>query len=192
MPYSRCALGSTPALYRTVEKRLAIGPLCAMSKKLDKLGMSSYIDNMSNIQDITDPRPGLTFREKSLWVILLSTILVYGYYFWRSFTLGSAHAVQVAALFVEVVFLLVAIQIVGHILIALRTRPECADERDRSISLSSTRNAYFVFIWGVWFALAVAFRSFGTFWTVQAILLLPVLAEIVRCASQLVYYRRGV
>ncbi len=147
---------------------------------------------MSNIPDTQEPRAPLTFREKSLWVVVLSTSVVYAFYFWRAVSIGSAEPWRVGGLFVEAVILLVALQIAGQIAIALRSHPERDDERDRLIATAATRNAYWVLVAGAWLVIGVAVLSLGTFWAVHAMLLAIVLAELTRWASQLFYYRHGV
>lgn len=64
--------------------------------------------------------------------------------------------------------------------------------KDRQVAIVGARNAYYVLLIGVWGALTAAALSLGAFWFAHAALLAIVLAEITRCASQLVYYRRGV
>jgi hypothetical protein len=44
---------------------------------------------------------------------------------------------------------------------------------------------------GVWCTLGVAALQLGAFWFVHAGLFTIIAAEIVRCAAQLAYYRRG-
>jgi hypothetical protein len=125
-------------------------------------------------------------------VVVLSTAVVYAFYFWRAVAMGSAEPWRAGGLFVEAVILLVALQIAGQIAIAIRTRPEPDDERDRLIATAATRNAYWVLVVGAWGVIGVAVLSLGTFWSVHAMLLAIVLAELTRWGSQLFYYRHGV
>ena len=147
---------------------------------------------MTNKADTSEGRPGLTFHEKSLWISLLATIVLFSYYFWRAFSIGSAGAGHVGVLFVEVVILAIVIQIVCHIAVAIYKRPERTDERDRRIALAATRNSYYVLAVGAWCVLGVAVMSFGTYWIANALLLALVVADLSRLGSELAYYRRGV
>jgi hypothetical protein len=146
---------------------------------------------MSIKQDIAEPGPPLSFQEKSLWVTLLSTLVIYGGYFLRALTAGGDRE-QVGTLFVTVVGLLVFVQLAAHVVLAAHKRPEGKDERDRQIGLVAQRNAYYVLMTGIWLGLGVASMSLGRFWYAHALLFAVVIAEVTRCGSQLVYYRRGV
>lgn len=141
---------------------------------------------------IAEPPVGLSFREKSLWVTLVSTIAIYGYYFVRVLQIGDGNPVHAGVVFVGTVIVLIVTQAVTHAALALHKRPERADERDARIALVSTRNAYYVLAAGVWCALSICAMPVSTFWVAQAGLLALVVAEVVRCATQLVLYRRGV
>ncbi len=163
-----------------------------MSNILDIGAVSNILDTMSSKHVIADePGAGLTFKEKSLWVTLVSTVVIYAYYFWRAIELGEGEPGRVGGLFVGAVVLMILLQVVVTAALALHRRPEQTDERDRRIAQAGARNAYYVLMTGVWGALGVAALALGTFWLVHAALLAVVLGEITRCASQLVYYRRG-
>ena len=147
---------------------------------------------MSNKLSIADePGPGLTFREKSLWVQVVSTIVLYAYYFWRAVSIGDGDPGQAGALFGGVVVVMIVVQIIVHTVLARHRRPEDADERDRRVAIRGARNAYYVLMAGVWGALGLIAMTAKPFWVAHAALLAIVIAELVRCASQLVYYRRG-
>jgi hypothetical protein len=141
---------------------------------------------------IEESPPGLSFREKSLWISLLSTVAVYVYYFWRALAVGDRDPARAGMLFAMVVVLLIAVQVVGHVALAVHRRPEREDERDRRIATLAARNGYYVLMTGVWFGLGVAALSLGTFWYAHALLLAVVVAEVVKSGSQLVYHRRGI
>jgi hypothetical protein len=142
---------------------------------------------MSNKVDIAD-EPGMTFREKSLWTTLVSIVVLYAYYFWQ--VLRDSDPVRIGALFLQIVIAMIAVQIVVTAALAIHRRPEKPDERDRQIAMRATRYAYYVLMTGVWGALGAGAMSLGTFWVAHAALLAIVLAEVTRCAAQLVHYRR--
>jgi hypothetical protein len=163
-----------------------------MSKVLDTVAMSITLDIMSNKPVIADePTPGLSFKEKSLWVTVASTLAIYGYYFWRVIEIGNGNPARVGVVFAFVVIVMIIVQIVVHVALALHRRPERTDERDRQVAQKAARNAYYVLMTGVWGALSVAALSLGTFWCAHAVLLSIVVAEVARCGWQLYYYRRG-
>jgi hypothetical protein len=82
-------------------------------------------------------------------------------------------------------------QIAAHIFFALQARPEGADERDRGVDRLAQRNAYFVLFGSVWAVLGMALAAMAPLTLAYALVGAIVLAELVRFASQLVYYRRG-
>lgn len=163
-----------------------------MSKVLDIEVVSIIFDIMSNkLAMVDEPGPGLTFREKSLWVQIASTVVIYAYYFWRAVAIGETDPGQVGVLFGVVVVVMVAVQAVVHAALVRHRRPEVADERDRRIAVKAARNAYYVLMTGVWGALGLIALTAKPFWVAHAALLAIIVAELVRFASQLVYYRRG-
>lgn len=135
----------------------------------------------------------LSFQEKSLWLMFVSLIGAFGFYFK---TVLPAHAADVqphqVMLFVLAVALLVFLSIAGHILITIVDRRSEKDERDRSIGLKGTRNGSFVLATGVFLALCVAVFTNGNFVFTHVLLGFWVLAQLVEIASQLHLYRRGV
>ncbi|MFT3699987.1 MAG: hypothetical protein QM831_42980 [Kofleriaceae bacterium] len=141
---------------------------------------------MSNKPDT----PGLTFQEKSLWVQLVSTVVIYAVYFVLAVRMGEGDP-RVGVLFVGTVIAMAVVNAVVHAVLAVMKRPEKADERDRQISLRATKYSYAVLTVGVWCALTVCAMTLGTFWIAHVGLAAFILAEIVRFASQLVFYKRG-
>ncbi len=134
----------------------------------------------------------LSFQERSLWLMLLSLIAVFGFYF---VTVLPTDAVNVmphqVVLFVVAVVWLVIMQVAGHIVIAIIDRRSDTDERDRLIELKGTRNAAYVLATGVFLALCAALLTEGNFIFSHVLLGAWVLAQLVQIGSQLVLYRRG-
>lgn len=162
-----------------------------MSKVLDTGTMSIIFDIMSSKPVIAEEPVGLSFREKSLWVELVSMIAIYGAYFLRAFAIGDGQPWRVGALFAGAVVATIIVHSVVHAALALHKQPEHADERDRAIARRATQIAYFVLMTGVWGALGVAVLQAGAFWCAHAALLAVMIAEATRCAVELVLYRRG-
>jgi O-antigen/teichoic acid export membrane protein len=134
----------------------------------------------------------LSFRERSLWLMLLSLMGVFGFYFYtvlpsRALDVRPEHIV----LFVVAVVVLVIMQVVGHLAIALFERRAGEDERDRLIELIATRNAAYVLATGVFSALCTALLIKGNFVFIHVLLGAWVLAQVVEIVSQLVLQRRG-
>ena len=132
----------------------------------------------------------MSFREKSAAASLAITALTFAAYgAWvvqRAPSEGDAVAGLVGIIAVQIVA-----QIVAHILFALQARPEGVDERDRGVDRLAQRNAYFVLFGSVWAVLGMALSRAPTLTLAYALVATIVLAELVRFASQLVYYRRG-
>lgn len=135
----------------------------------------------------------LSFQEKSLWLLFVSLIGVFGYYF-ASVLPASTSIVtkQQIFLFATMVVILVAVQVAGHTLIAIRDQHTETDERDRLIELKGTRNAAYVLGTGVFLALCTALFTEGNFAFTHLLLGFWVLAQLVEIGSQLYFYRRGV
>ncbi|MDQ3069962.1 MAG: hypothetical protein M3R55_09570 [Acidobacteriota bacterium] len=140
---------------------------------------------------------GLSFQEKSLWLVLSSLVVAYGCYFYQAFAnmgpLDAAADVQPhqIALFTAAVVLLVIMQVAGHVVIAMVDRRSDTDERDRLIGLEGTRNGAYVLAAGVFCSLCVALATEGNFIFTHLLLGSWVLAQLVETASQLVLHRRG-
>ena len=132
----------------------------------------------------------MTFREKSAAASLAITALAFGAYgVWVSQS-GPAPAAAIGGL-VGIIILQILAQIIVHILFAIQARPEGVDERDRGVDRLAQRNAYFVLFGSVWGVLGMALIAMPALSIAYALVAVIVLAELVRFASQLVYYRRG-
>ena len=137
---------------------------------------------------------GLSFQEKSLWLIFVSLVGCFGFYFAvvlppdpdTSFVRPDQ-----VVLFAVAVGFLVIVQIVGHAVIAILDRRTETDERDRLIALKGSRNASFVLGTGVACSLWLAVITTGNFLFTHVLLAFWVLAELVGIATQLYLHRRG-
>ena len=134
----------------------------------------------------------LSFQEKSLWLVFLSLLAFFGFYFARALP-GAGRDVlpgQVA-LFVGATVALVVAQVVGHLVIAIMDRRTDADERDGRIALKGIRNGAYVLATGVFLALCAGLVTEGNFVFTHVLLGMWVLAQLVQTGSQLWLYRRG-
>lgn len=133
----------------------------------------------------------LSFKEKSLWVMLISLVSGFGFYFWTVMPLDAVNVrPNQVLMFILAVALLVAIQIVGHILIAIVDLRMETDERDQLIELKGTRNAAYVLASGVFLSLCVGLFTEGNFVFTHVLLAFWVLSQVVEIGSQLILYRR--
>ena len=142
----------------------------------------------------------LTFQEKSLWISLITTVVMFGIYFFLAFNIilnpdveGIPERFSIGALFTLVVIVVVIIEAVTHTLLAIINKPDKEDERAKLVSLKATRNGAIVLAIGVWLSFAsLAFSSMAPMLVAHLLLSSFILAEIVRFSSQLVYFRVGV
>ena len=136
-----------------------------------------------------------SFEEKSIWISLLTISLIFGYYFVRIVQMVSQDDINVAqsiVLLISVIVMVITVEVVFHIIIALRDRPQALDERDRMIELKATRNAYFVLVFGIFLPMAGIAAQVRPFIVAHVIMFIFVLSEITKFLTQLFYYRRGI
>ena len=149
----------------------------------------------------------MSFREKTAWACLLSTVAVYLPYFtyvfwlavWGELTIGLALSAFIGAVVIQV-----AIQIGFGVGIAIWTKQEPKDERDRAIDNRAVRIAYYVLVTSCFVAiphiyglvLIVNPHEIVTVFTVpifcQLLLFCFVIAEVTRFTVQVIGYRKGV
>lgn len=162
--------------------------------------------------DTDSLRVSMSFEEKSAWAVLLSTVLVWGFYFVAAVTLAVPPDVKPFPLFGFFIAAIVAqtvVLVVMHVAIALHAvvrRKELAqpDERDRLIAMRAERNANWVLSFGS-MSVALVLIWGGTFdalpmppWSMPApyvfghlLVVVFALAEVVNRVSQIIAYRRG-
>ncbi|MEA3225726.1 MAG: hypothetical protein U9Q07_07220 [Planctomycetota bacterium] len=136
-----------------------------------------------------------SFQEKSILISLVTISLIFGYYFLRIFRIAAQDEIDVTqsiVLLVSVIVMVVIVEIVFHIILALTTRQETKDERDRLIELKAIRNAYFVLAFGIFLPIACIAVSVRPFIVAHVIMFTFVVSEIAGFATQLFYYRRGI
>jgi hypothetical protein len=134
---------------------------------------------------------GLSFQEKSLWMMFVSLVAVFAFYFASVLPATALNVMpHQVVLFTVVVALLVIVQIAGHIVIAIADRRTDTDERDAMIELKGTRNASYVLATGVFLALCAALLTDGNFVFTHVLLGSWVVAQLVEIGSQLFLYRR--
>jgi hypothetical protein len=140
----------------------------------------------------------MSFREKSAWACLITTIAIWGPYFAYAFRLFTRehYADSIMTAFIVAVILSIVLNGGAHIAIAFHSRKEKKDERDIAIESKSYRNAYFVLIVLIWMVILAAplgtpARHFGPVFLSQMVLLCFVVAEAAKYLTTVVCYRRG-
>jgi hypothetical protein len=143
----------------------------------------------------------MSFREKSAWVCLVSTLVVFVPYFLMVAIIDMAGALKMGAivgLLIAAIFVQGAIAAAAMIAVAIHSGADNADERDRAVDLLSFRNGYFVLSVSLVSAICVmvfAPPAWAAHLTVplasQVFFGCFVAAEVVKYATQVVCYRRG-
>jgi hypothetical protein len=135
----------------------------------------------------------MPFREKSAWINLVCLLVA------LAFFVASFHEVM---MFLWAVLAFVGLQIVLHVT-AARLSPKEArtplDEREKLFRLKASRNAYVALVLGVLmvpFSLHIGYHHDSEPWffvhTMAYIAVVAVIfAELVRAASQIIYFRLG-
>lgn len=152
----------------------------------------------------------MSFKEKSAWISLFSTVLIFGYYFYHVVGLGSLPGSEVkgviASLALKTLILIIIVESVFHSMLAITNRKAAemgADERDKNIELRANNYGYTVLVIGVIFCLGrMIILEFNPEFTEHSSLQIPmltahillfslILSEVVRFAGQVIFYRRG-
>ncbi len=150
----------------------------------------------SDIYDIPRLEPVMPFREKSAWISLVVTLLVWGgYYFHVYIWPGDMHGLLAMQLFFAAIVITVIVQVLLHLLIAARAPADArspADERDQLIGLTATRWGFYALATGALLAVLTMHLGASKIDMAYGVLAALAFAEIARCAGVIVAYRRGV
>ncbi len=139
----------------------------------------------------------MSFREKSDWLSFISLCLL-GIYFAEVArgVLGGGHGggpYHYFALFWGLVAMLVAIQVVTHVVLAMRAPKDAQtpiDERERLIHMRALRPAYLVLLVGSFLTIGTLHMGFSTWQFAHCILFVIWIAELLRYGMRLYFYRR--
>ena len=141
----------------------------------------------------------MSFREKSDWLSFASLCLLAIYFFeiGRGVVVGSPGGgpYYYFKLFWWLVGLLIAIQVVTHSVLVLRSPKEAElplDERERLIHLRATPPAYFVLLVGAFLTIGTMHMGFTVWQFAHCILFVIWISELLRYGMRLYYYRRAV
>jgi hypothetical protein len=166
------------------------------SKKLDIGSMSRIFDFVSCKSVLCEESPPMnaSFEEKSVWITLLGMVAVFGGYFTiaaRMLAAGVREMPAFVALFAVATALLVIVLVAAHVAVAIASRPEGRDERDRLISWRAEHNSSWVLGVGVVSAIFALATPLDRVWVAHGLLVSLFLAEVASHVLQLYYYRRG-
>lgn len=139
----------------------------------------------------------MPFREKSAWIALVTTAVVYGIYFSRiapGLLSGPGGLPDAVGAFIATVIVLVVLQIILHVAaaaLAPREAQAARDERETLIELRALRAAFYVSqVGAVGVVAAVLWRGDAAF-IGNVVLLCMVAAELTRAGATVLDYRRG-
>lgn len=141
----------------------------------------------------------MLYREKSAWICLAITLLIFIPYFGHVLQLfvdGQLTTPVVLNYFLGALFAQAMLTIGAHVLISVRSKREQCDERDKAIEARSLRASYWVLTVALW-TLITCLPARTTGYTLtplfisQLLLLAWVLGELGKYIAQVVSYRRG-
>lgn len=135
------------------------------------------------------------FRVKSAGVSLVVILAIGSYFIANLLTLlPSEKAVPEGALSLTIITIILIAVVEAALQIVLfigAGRVEDQSERDQTIAAKASRNAYLVLTVGVFAAFASMFADFTPFEMGSLLMGAFLLAEFVKFASQIMYYRRS-
>lgn len=139
----------------------------------------------------------MSFHEKSRWIALIATLIVWGWYFIA--VLGVVRSEfpdtpYLMGMLIPVIIGLTVILIVGHTVAAIMKPSEAnsaMDEREKTIRNRASAKAYELLSFGLVIVLGASLYYWNTFIAVNGVLFVFVLAESVRYIIEIAAYRRG-
>ncbi|WP_158768515.1 hypothetical protein [Paraglaciecola sp. L1A13] len=153
----------------------------------------------------------MSFKEKSIWVSLVTTVFIFSYYFISLQSLADLpvnETKQIAGeLLLKAIIMMIIVEIIFHIIIAIFNPDDAqqkADERDKLYQLKANSIGYSFLILGVMISLGhILLNEFlaptDTSEVIQVFPLLTahillfsfIISELARFTSQLFFYRKG-
>lgn len=135
----------------------------------------------------------MSFKEKSIWITLVTVVLVYGWYFLNLASVETLHWPDYRRMMLGTVIALVLISVISHVVVAAMAPEEAdeLDERDRLIDRAGESIAGYFATAAALTGMGMAMFEIDHFFIANTILLGLVLAELVACALKILYYRRG-
>lgn len=178
------------------------------SRQTAPVGMKIILDIMydifytkTNLSDTDLEQTVMSFREKSAWISLVTTVGVWGTYFWiigrALLERGSLNGMSVSTvgLFVGGVVVIVVIQIILAIVMAIVSGKHAEtpmDERERLIDLKAARAGFYALNAAVFCVSSLWLLGASPLVMANGMLLSMVIAEVFHSGGKIVGYRRGV
>jgi len=157
--------------------------------------MSSKLDIMETKSTSPNPRLGLSFEEKSVWIQLVSitlSMLVYSVLAWRMIADGSTDVSAFGVAFTLAVLFLIVLNAAGHAAAAIVSRQDICDERDKMFELRAGNRASWVLSICIFAAISALTLELEPIWIAHLLLGSLFASEFVKNSLRLLYYRRGV
>ncbi len=160
--------------------------------------MSMFLDkSIISVKHIgqMEPRPPLSFREKSAWISLICILAVFVPFFWNSYRQfrGQVDGSQALSIAVWLLVAFVVLEIVLHAAVALQAPRDARspkDERERLIEMRATHLAFQVLVVGALAAVGAQHLTRSA-WAIEQLLLFAIVfAELVKFARLVVLFRR--
>ncbi len=138
----------------------------------------------------------MAFRERTAWITLVTTVLVYsGYFAVAAHRLGpQAPALGLVGPLAASILAIVVLQVALTAVTAMASPKDAVapiDERERLIQLHATRAGFFTLQVGAFFAITTLFWGADAKLIANGVFLAIVVAEVVRSGWQVAAYRRG-
>ncbi len=136
----------------------------------------------------------MSFREKSDWCSLIALSL-YGVFFVnvaRALIDPSRPHPPFFWMFVGLTVLMIVIQVVAHVVLAIRYPKDAqapVDERERWLNLRSTQWAYGVLLSGVLLAMGTLHLGFAAWQFAYVVLFVVWVAELTHYSARLIHHR---
>lgn len=153
----------------------------------------------------------MSFKEKSAWISLVSTLAIFGYYFYRIFNISDLPMEEAKeatkSLLIQAIVLSAIVEAVFHGMLAAtnhQAAEQGGDERDKLFEYRANNIGYSVLVVGVLITLGrIVTLEYNPEWaehssslqipllTAHILMFSFILSEAVRFAGQIFYHRRG-
>lgn len=137
----------------------------------------------------------MSFEQKSVWIQLVSLVVGLGGYLVVAGLMlsnGVSALPPFVPIFAVAIVLIVAVNIAGHVVAAITSRSDEADERDRLIACCAESRSSWILGVGVIGAIMALILSVGGVWVAHLLLISLFGSEVAKDVLQIVYYRRGI
>jgi len=138
----------------------------------------------------------MTFREKTRWLALIVDLAIWGWYFSHVVAAlpdGPARETQFLWLAIQATIVTIVIHVAAIVALAVHRPNEAGagpDEREREIERGAGSIAHTLLAIGIVNVILGSYAGWSKFATVNAILAVFILAELIRYALEILAYRR--